>query len=399
MTEGSGHEKQAGRVGAGRRRVNGAVDRLPSRRWRARFTSPEGRRLTETFATKADADRWLSAQVTDVGRGAWVDPRAGAVTLSVYTKQWLTRRPDLQPRTRELYAYLLDHYIEPALGETDLNRLGPSQVRAWHADLASRYPSTAAKAYRLLATICRTAVADEMIVKSPCRVAGAGVEKAPERPVATVAEVDALMNQMPAHMKVVVVLAAWCGLRRGEILGLRRRDVDLLHGTLTVAQAQQQMNDGSIVFGPPKTDAGRRTVAVPSNAMARLEDHMDRFVTVGPDSLLITGQKGGSLRPHVLQSAWKKAREAVGRPDLHLHDLRHTGNTWAAATGASTRELMARMGHANPSAALRYQHATADRDRAIADALAGLAEQASVTELDSVRSRGGHAGTSVAPRT
>ncbi|MGH3119299.1 MAG: tyrosine-type recombinase/integrase, partial [Gaiellales bacterium] len=77
-----------------------------------------------------------------------------------------------------------------------------------------------------------------------------------------------------------------------------------------------------------------------------------------------------------LQKHWSRARLAAGRPDLHLHDLRHTGNTWAAATGASTRELMARMGHANQDAALRYQHATEDRDRVIAEALARMARPA-----------------------
>ena len=64
-------------------------------------------------------------------------------------------------------------------------------------------------------------------------------------------------------------------------------------------------------------------------------------------------------------------RATMGLEDLDLHDLRHSGNTWAAATGASTAELMGRLGHASPVAALRYQHATADRDRAIADALSG----------------------------
>ncbi|HVA42221.1 MAG TPA: tyrosine-type recombinase/integrase [Acidimicrobiales bacterium] len=379
-----------------RRRVQGAVDRLPSKRWRARFTTPDGRRLTANFPTKADADRWLAAQTTDVGRGAWVDPRAGAVPLSDYATQWLSRRPGLRPRTRELYTYLLDRYIEPELGTTTLGQLTSGQVRAWNAELADRLPTTAAKAYRLLAAICRTAVADEMIVKSPCRVTGGGVEKAPERPVASIAEVAKLAEAMPERFRLVVELAAWCGLRRGEILGLRRRDIDLLHGTLNVAQAYQQMIDGSILFGPPKTEASRRTVAIPSNVIPALEGHLDKFVAAEADALLVTGQKGGPVRPHVLQKAWHKARVGVGRPDLHLHDLRHSGNTWAAAIGASTKELMARMGHANADAALRYQHATADRDKAIAEALASLAESASVTDLDSVRSRSGHADDSEA---
>jgi hypothetical protein len=77
--------------------------------------------------------------------------------------------------------------------------------------------------------------------------------------------------------------------------------------------------------------------------------------------------------PKTLSHVWSKARDKINRPDLRLHDLRHTGLTWAAATGASTAELMHRGGHSSPSAALRYQHATADRDRVLADALGTLA--------------------------
>lgn len=138
-----------------------------------------------------------------------------------------------------------------------LGRISPSQVRDWHSGLAARHPSTAAKAYRLLATICRTAVADELIARTPCRVTGAGIERAPERPIATVAEVAALADAVPERFRVVVLLAAWCGLRRGEVLALRRRDVDVLHGTVTVARAMQQLQDGALDFGPPKSAAGR----------------------------------------------------------------------------------------------------------------------------------------------
>jgi hypothetical protein len=83
----------------------------------------------------------------------------------------------------------------------------------------------------------------------------------------------------------------------------------------------------------------------------------------------------------VLASAWSDARKAIGRPELHLHDLRHSGLTWSAAAGATVAELMRRGGHASPAAALRYKHASEDRDRALADALAGLATKADVAGL------------------
>jgi len=121
---------------------------------------------------------------------------------------------------------------------------------------------------------------------------------------------------------------------------------------------------------------------IPSQLLPVLVEHLANFTAVKGDALVFTGEQGGPVRPHVLQKHWARARLAAGRPDLHMHDLRHTGNTWAAATGASTRELMARMGHSTPDAALRYQHATEDRDRVIAEALASLAKSAPVIAIE-----------------
>ena len=124
----------------------------------------------------------------------------------------------------------------PSLGESTLAGLAPSKIRGWHAGIAQNHPATAAKAYRLLSTIMRTAVADGLILTSPCKVDGAGSEHAAERPIATVAEVEALVLALPDRLRLTVLLGTWCQLRRGELLGLRRRDFDLLHATVRVAE-------------------------------------------------------------------------------------------------------------------------------------------------------------------
>lgn len=139
------------------------------------------------------------------------------------------------------------------------------------------------------------------------------------------------------------------------------------------------------VIKAPKTAAGRRRIALPPHLKPVIDDHLDEHVPPSLEALMFTGEKGGPLRPNVLQAAWDKARRHVGRHDLHLHDLRHSGNTWTATTGASTAELMARMGHASPVATLRYQHATAERDRAIAAALSALAHPAPVVPIHVAR--------------
>lgn len=168
----------------------------------------------------------------------------------------------------------------------------------------------------------RTAVVDEVIIRNPCQIERAGVERSAERPVATVAEVTALADSIAPRFRCLVLLSAWCGLRRGELFGLQRSDFDARHGTVRVERAMHQLVNGTLVIGPPKTDAGRRTVAIPPHVLPEIEAHLEQYTGPNPDSLVFTGEKGGPVRPHVLQKAWVSAKRATSLEHLHLHDLR-----------------------------------------------------------------------------
>lgn len=135
------------------------------------------------------------------------------------------------------------------------------------------------------------------------------------------------------------------------------------------------MKDGSRVFGPPKSAAGVRNVSFPDFLVGDVRWHLERFAEAGPTGHLFVGERGALLRRTTLTKTWEGARTAAGLPGVHFHDLRHTGNALAAATGANLAELMARMGHSSTRAAIIYQHATSDRDKVIADALGDLAKQ------------------------
>jgi integrase len=362
------------------KRSFGTTRRLPSGRYQARvWMDGDQVPLGETFDTKKAAEAALARKQTELGRGLRIHPKAADQPLADYAETWLAER-DLAERTRELYRGLLDRHILPVFGTDGIGKIPPSKVRAWNARSARQHPSTAAKAYRLLSTILNTAVTDDLIDRSPCRVERAGVEHAAERPTVTLAELDVIVEEMPERFKVLVLLAVWCQLRRGELLGLRRRDVDLLHGTISVVQTIQRVG-GRVVVKEPKSRAGRRRLTIPPHIVDAVAGHLGVFVADDPDALVFTGVGGAPLAPQPFQKYWNRARAAAGRPDVHLHDLRHTGNTWAAATGASTKELMARMGHDSPRAALIYQHATEDRDRVIADALAAFAAPAPVVPI------------------
>jgi integrase len=293
-------------------------------------------------------------------------------TLAAYSAAWLEGR-DLSPTSRLLYAYCLRHIL-PALGSTLLPDLTPAMVREWHAGLKrSTGPTMRAKAYGLLRTICNTAIADDIVGANPCRVRGAGqAKRAGQTRPASLAELENIVNSMPPRLRLMVLLAAWCALRFGELAELRRADVDLKNGVVRVRRGVVRGDTGTVVKDP-KSEAGKRAVAIPPHLMPAVRGHLAEHTGRGRDALLFPAARGGHLAPGALYTAYYPARDAAGRPDLRFHDLRHTGATLAAVSGATLAELMARLGHSTVDAAMRYQHAAADRDTVIAAALSDLA--------------------------
>jgi integrase len=356
------------------RRSNwGSVRQLASGRFQARYRVAGVEHLApRTFRTKRDAYAFLATARADLERGTWIDPDAGKVPLAEYARRWLDERPQLRPRTRELYEAQLRRHILPTFGSMALRDLRRPAIRTWYASLLEGPrpgASTTAKCYRLLRSILATAVEDELIPKNPVAIKGAGVEHPEERPIATIKQVYALADAIEPRYRALVLTATFTGLRLGELRALKRRRLDLLHATLHVAEQMQELKDGTLITGPPKTAAGVRRVAIPRALVPELEAHLARWAAPGPHGLVFCGTRDQPMRRASLYSAWRRAVRAADVEGLRFHDLRHTGNTLAAATGASTRELMTRMGHASPRAALIYQHATEERDRTIADAL------------------------------
>lgn len=365
------------------RRAFGSVRKLPSGRWQARYRGPDGkmRSAGTTFDTKGKATAYLSAMQADMDRQAWRDPKAQAIPLRAYTEQWLKAR-ELKPRTRADYQHILDNHIYPALGGLPLKAITPTVVRDWHSDIGKKTGKTMrSHAYALLRTMLGTAVSEDILVANPCRIRGAGTTKRVKkiRP-ATLPELEALTKAMPERYRAMVLLAAWCALRQGELFALQRGDVDLTRGVVHVRRGVTRA-DGEVHVGTPKSDESLRDVNVPPHLIPVLEQHLSAHTGPKRDALLFPARHGGHMAPSTLYKVFYPAREKAGRADLRFHDLRHTGAVLAAATGATMAELMARLGHSTPQAAMRYQHAAEDRDRAIAEALSQLATGATVLPL------------------
>jgi len=257
-------------------------------------------------------------------------------------------------------------------------------VRAWLAKLEREGvgASTRAKSYRLLSRILGMAIESGYLTRNPCTIRGAASEPAPEMRFATVAEVAALADAIPPRFRALVLVAAYTGLRWGELAGLRIRRVDLLHHRITVAEQLLEVR-GQLAVGPTKTGAGQRTVTLPTVAAEALAEHLGVYAEAGPDRLVFSAERGGLIRrSNFTRRVWISATRAAGEEGLRFHDLRHTAATLAVAAGASTRELMVRMGHSSSAAAPRYQHVMAGRDVAIAAGLDELIQAASTRSQD-----------------
>lgn len=370
-----------------RRSGFGTVEKLPSGKYRARYAVPGSKpkvwvKAPSTFTTKRAADTWLARQRVELEDGV-VRPQAVAhrTTLADYAETWIANRRSakggpLRPSTAETYRKYLRLHIGPSLGHLALPEVTRDVVRAWYATLSDDTPTVKARTYAFMKSVCASAVEDGLMPSQPCAIRG-GASVTAKTPVetATPAQVVELADALPSHLRLAILLGAWCQVRVGECLELRRSDVTA--ETVRIERGVTFQPGRVAVVGPPKTGAGVRTVAVPPHIAQDILDHLDRWVGEESDALLFPAHPGERRHMHTNTFGYY-VREAVKRTSLpatfRFHHLRHTGLTLAARTGATVAELQARAGHSTPHMALRYQHAATERDQALAVALSALTQ-------------------------
>lgn len=354
-------------------------------RVQASYVHTDGRRYyaTHTFDARMDAEGWLANERKLIDLGEWTPPEdrdaakaVRTITVREYADTWLPQR-DLAPKTRHLYRELLDSRILPELGDVMMRAITPADVRAWWVSLNAekQTPTRNTHAYQLLKTIFNTAREDRVVAENPCQIKSAAKPpKARDVQALTTAELDKVAEAFPEKYRVSVYVAAWCGVRFGELSELRRRDIQTTADKTVIKVRRQATRVGNkLVVGPPKSDAGIRDIVVPPHVAEMLQDHMAKHTGRSPESFVFTTTRGLRLSTTAFTKSVKQGFAGVGKSDMRVHDLRHVGATWAAIAGATTKELMARIGHATPQMAMRYQIAAADRDAAIASAMSDLA--------------------------
>ena len=362
-------------------------------RYDVRYRDPAGIQRKQTFRRRKDADRFLATTEADKVRGEWIDPTHGRITFAEWWDRWWPTTVNLRPSSRARDESYARNHLDPRFGAIPLAEINHEMVTEWVAHLTASglAPATVHKAQQILSKCLGSAVDSAVIRSNPCdRVKLPRIERH-EMLFLTPTEVAMLADRIDERYRAFVLVGAYCGLRFGEMAGLRPRRIDLTRRRLDIAEVVTEVR-GEHHTGPPKTRAGRRSVPVPSFVVDELVTHMDR----SPGEYVFAAPGGGPLRSSMFRRRfWHPACVAadVGRfvdddsgqryrryEGLRIHDLRHTAVALWIATGASPKEVAGRAGHASVVTVLdRYGHLLPGHEEEVNDRLDALARTATTS--------------------
>ena len=343
--------------------------------WVARVRGPDGRERSKVFATRIDAERFMSGSEVSKGRGEWVDPALGRISLSEWANVWLQAvGPALKPKTALSYASLINSRMTPVFGDYPIGALAPMDVQSWINAMLSDglSPSRIRQAHVVLSQILTAAVREGRIGRNVAL--GTKLPKI-SRTEAEYFEPDVVERialSIGEPYDLFVRLLGKLGPRYGEAAALRRRSINLLARRLTVEESLAEVS-GRMVFGPTKTHAVRK-LPLPPSLSAAFERHLDERVEAATDALLFTSPKGKPLRyGNFMRTVWKPALRDLGLPDVGIHVLRHSAAAALIRSQATPTAVQRILGHRSAAFTLTvYGHIfDADLDL-VADNLDGV---------------------------
>jgi integrase len=362
------------------------IRKLGTGRWQGRYLDDERRERARNFRTRAEAQRWLDEQTASMVRGDWRDPRSGRITVGDLAETWYATKAALKPSSQLAYRSLLDAWVLPRWGATEVRRLEHGMIAAWTAEVAGQTSaSTTRKAVGVLRGVLELAVRDRRISTNPA--IGVTLPRLPisDQRFLDPRELDALSSAMPTERdRVLTLLLGWTGLRFGEAAALRVDSVDTLRRRLRIAAAVTEVR-GRTVMGTPKTHAAR-SVALPGFLVPILGEYL---AAVGREGLVFPDHEGGPIRvTNWNRRTFTPAATSVGLvpPTLRVHDLRHTAASLMIASGAGVKVVQQQLGHRTATQTLdTYSHLFPSELDALSMALDGLRAR---TPTDSSRTPG-----------
>jgi integrase len=354
-----------------------------------------GKRKTITTTvrgTRKEAVRELRRLQHTIDTGEHVDP--SRMTVRDWLKTWLTAvRAEVSPKTHERYSELIQHFLAPALGNVPVQKLAPSHIQAAYNELATGKrrdgrpgglsPRTRRQIHAVLCSALTRAVEQQLITHNPAEAFRRRLPKVERREMTTLTtEECGRLLEAVRHQRLYwpVLLALASGMRRGEILALRWRNVDLDSGTVRVVESLEQTREG-LRFKPPKTDRSR-VVALPAAVTEELRrlkrEQAEELLRLGvrqTGSTLVCGRADSEpLQPRSLTHVFAVSMQRLKNfPQIRFHDLRHTHATQLLSAGIHPKIAQERLGHSTITTTFDlYSHVTATM------------QEEAATKLDSV---------------
>lgn len=335
--------------------------------------------------TESDARRKLRKLVKQAEDGVFVAP--ARQTFSSVLDTW-DQTLTVSPKTAERYRELVRLHVRPHLGDMKLQAIRSTRIEAFYNDLRvgrgpdgkderrPLAPRTIGHVHRLLVKILSTAERDGLIALNPARRAQRPKIERTEIRSLSEDQVRTVLTKLRGHpMFFIAALGLATGMRRGEMLALRWRDVDLDAAELQVAQSLEETNDG-LRFKTPKTRYGRRTISLPAFIVTELRAHkvaqaeQRLALGLGKDSdgaLVLRRPDGSPMPPDSVSSEWRRMVVSLKLPKVSLHALRHTHASQLIASGMDVLTISRRLGHGAPSITLDvYSHLFKPTDRSAA---------------------------------
>ncbi|ACV64371.1 integrase family protein [Desulfofarcimen acetoxidans DSM 771] len=362
----------------------GWVESRGKNKWRLNVpdgTGPDGKRITHRKVVEATSEReakkLLDVFSAEVQKGQYIAP--SKLTFKEFSQKWLESKKDLAPKTLYRYKEILNSRILPAMGHLKIEDIKPFHIMQFYGNLqepgiredgkeGTLSPATVLYHHRLLTNIFNAAVKWQIILTNPAlRVEApkAKKHKATSYEEEDTAALLSALEEQPLKFQAIVYIALGCGLRRGEIMGLEWKDIDLTKGTLEVRQSSQYLPGHGTFAKSPKNESSERIIAVPTETMSLLKQHRvqqnEQRLQVGglwqASDRLFTTWDGKPMHPDSITKWFSGFLKNNNLSPLPFHGLRHTAASYMIKAGIPLKNIASRLGHSSPNTTLNiYAH-------------------------------------------